>query len=137
MRYLGLDVGTKTIGVAISDKTGLIASPLKVIRFDDINQGIKEVIQILKEFEIAEIVIGLPKNMDNTEGFASKRSIEFENLLAKETEIQISFIDERLTSVEAEKILINNGLRREKRKKQIDALAAVLILETYLKRKEK
>jgi len=134
MRYIGLDIGTKTIGIAISDKTGILASPLEVIKFTDTSDALSKVITIINQYNITEVIIGLPKNMDNSEGFASHRSIEFKELLAKEFMGLIHFIDERLTTKEAEKILIERGKSREKRKKEIDALAATLILDTYLKK---
>ena len=136
MRYIGLDVGTKTIGVSISDKTNTLVSPLKVIRFKTIATAIQELVNLIKEYEITTIVIGLPKNMDNTLGFAVERSIEFKEVLAKEVNIPIEFVDERLTTKEAESILIATNNKRKERKTKIDAIAAVLILETYLKRLE-
>ena len=134
MRNLGLDVGTKTIGVAISDKTGMLASPFGVIRFSDLIEALEEVVRIIKECNIEEVVIGLPKNMDNSEGFASERSIKFKNLLENVIPYKICLFDERLSTVEAEKILIERGRSRQKRRKEIDAVAATLILEAYLKK---
>ena len=133
MRFIGLDVGTKRVGIAISDKTNTIASPLKVIEFHDINKCIKEINEIIIANDITEVIIGLPKNMDNSLGFASERTMKFKSELENIVDTKVSLIDERLTTVEAENILINNDYRRDKRKKNIDTVAAVLILETYLK----
>ena len=131
MRYLGLDLGTKTLGVAITDKTGVLARVLKVIRFnsEDYEFAAKEVINILGQYEIKKIALGLPKNMDNSCGFASKRSLEFKNILESMTDV-------RLTTLEAENILISADVRRENRKKVIDGLAAQIILETFIKMEE-
>ena len=137
MRVLAIDVGTKTIGVAISDKTNTIASPLKVIRFKDLSLAVKELMNIINSYELGEIVIGLPKNMDNSLGYATERSITFKKELEKLTKVPTILMDERLTSKEAENILIENDYRRDKRKKEIDAVAAVLILEMYLKSERK
>jgi len=136
MRCLGLDLGTKTLGVAISDKTNTLARPLKVIRFKDSSYEmlVSELKLIIDENEIGTIVLGLPKNMDNSLGFATERSLKFKALLEKNIDIPVVLVDERLTTLEAENILINVDMRRDKRKKVIDAVAAVLILETYLKR---
>lgn len=137
MRYLGLDVGTKTVGVAISDKTNTLASFLKVIRFDDDNKTkmFEEIVQIIKEKDITNVVIGLPKNMDNSLGFASQRSIDFKEHLEKMANVTIDMMDERLTTCEAENILITADMNRKKRKKVIDGVAATIILDSYLKMK--
>ncbi len=139
MRYLGLDLGTKTLGVAITDKTGTIASFLKVIRFkvEDYETAALEVIKIINEYHISKIALGLPKNMNNTMGYASKRSLDFKKLLESKIDIPIYLIDERLSTVEAENILLDVDLSREKRKKVIDGLAAEIILDTFLKMEEK
>ena len=135
MRFLGLDIGTKNIGVAITDKTGSICSPLSVIKNKNTFDVIKEIINIVEEFGVTEIAIGLPKNMDNTLGFAAKRSIDFKSELEKHVECDIHLVDERLTTVQAENILISNNYKRQKRKEHIDSVSAVLILEAYLRRK--
>ena len=135
MRYLGLDLGTKTCGIAISDRTNTLASFLKVIRFKDgdYKDLINEIIEIINEKKITEIALGLPKNMDNSCGFAAERSMNFKKILENEIDIPVNLIDERLTTVEAENILINLDKSREQRKKIIDGVAAVLILESFLK----
>ncbi len=138
MRYLGLDLGTKTLGVAITDKSKTIAQALKVIRFkeNDYETAINEVLDILNKYDIEKIALGLPKNMNNSYGFASTRSLEFKKLLESKTNIPIFLIDERLSTTEAEGILLKADISRAKRKKVIDGLAAGIILETFLKMEE-
>ena len=138
MRYLGLDLGTKTLGVAITDTTGLIARPLKVIRFpkEDYETALRELQNILDEYDISKIALGLPKNMDGTEGFASERSLKFKEMLESITDIPVTLVDERLTTVLAENILLEADVSRKKRKSVIDGVAAVLILETFIKMEE-
>ena len=137
MRCLGLDLGTKTLGLAISDKTNFIASPFKTLRWDgnDYNLLFNELDNIIKEYNITHLVLGLPKNMDNTLGFASERSLKFKEALEDRYGLQVVLIDERLSTVEAENYLINADMSRKKRKKVIDGVAASLILDTYLKMK--
>lgn len=139
MRYLGLDLGTKTLGVAITDKTGTIARFLKVIHFksEDYDTPLKEVVEIVHEYDIKKIALGLPKNMNNSYGFASERSLKFKEKLEKLVDIPIILIDERLSTVEAENILLDADISRKKRKKVIDGVAAEIILETLIKKEEK
>lgn len=134
MRYLGLDLGTKTLGISISDNLGLIASSYKTIIFDELNyiSLIPELEKIIKDFDIKVIVLGLPKNMDNTIGFAAERSLEFKKLLEKNFDVTIELQDERLSSVEANNIMLMNDLSRKQRKKHVDSLAATIILQSYL-----
>ena len=136
MKYLGLDLGTKTLGLAITDKFGTLSVPYKVLRYTDINELILELIKIIDEENIDELVLGLPKNMNNSLGFASKRSLDFKELLEKKISQKINLVDERLSTVEAENILISTNTSREKRKKIIDAYAASIILDTYLNSKK-
>lgn len=139
MRYLGLDLGTKTLGVSISDKTALIASKYTTIRFDfeDYEMAIEKLKDIVEEFDIKTVILGLPKNMDNSLGFASDRSINFKKMLEEKLNLTVILQDERLSSVEANNILIKADTSRKKRKKSVDTLAAVIILQSYLdKRKE-
>ncbi len=135
MRYLGLDLGTKTLGLAITDEAHTLVSPLKTIRFasNDYESAKEELLKIIKTNNISKIILGLPKNMDNTLGFASNRSLKFKEMLESIIDIPVILVDERLSTTEAEKILIRGDLSRKKRKKVIDSVAAVLILETYLK----
>lgn len=139
MRYLGLDLGTKTLGVAITDKTGTIARFLKVIHFksEDYDTPLKEIVEIVQEYNIKKIALGLPKNMNNSCGFASERSLKFKEKLEKLIDIPIILIDERLSTIEAENILLDADISRKKRKKVIDGVAAEIILETLIKKEEK
>ena len=138
MRYLGLDLGTKTLGIALTDKSNTIVTPLKIVKFDfeDYQSLIPVVKELIDEYNIGEIALGLPKNMDGSLGFASNRSLNFKNMLEENISVPITLIDERLTSVEAHNILHNNGKKEIDHKKNIDAVAATIILETFLKRKE-
>ena len=135
MRYLGLDLGTKTLGLAISDKLGTISSPYKVLRYSDINLLIEELLKIINEKEIDELVLGLPKNMNGSLGFAAERSTQFKELLETKTNMPIHLVDERLSTVEAERVLIAADISRKKRKTVIDGMAASIILDTYLNMK--
>ena len=138
MRYLGLDLGTKTLGMALTDKTGTIATPLKVVHFNsnDYDVAVQSVKSVLEEYDIKKIALGLPKNMNNSEGFACKRSMEFQKRLASITDIPVVLVDERLSTVMAHNILLDADLSRQKRKKVVDGLAAQIILETFIKMEE-
>lgn len=138
MRYIGLDLGTKTLGIAISDKLGLIASFYKTLFFkeEDYNSLIEPLKEIIDENKIEAIVLGLPKNMNNSIGFAGERSLNFKDLLEENFDLPIYLEDERLSSVEANNIMIKSDVSRNKRKKKVDALAATIILQRYLDRKD-
>lgn len=135
MRYLGLDLGTTSLGVAISDKTNTLVSPLTLIKFkkEDYNDALNKLMEIIKDKNISKVVLGLPKNMDNSLGFAAQRSLNFKKILESEN-VEVILEDERLTTVEAINIMKNNGLKRINEKNKTDVLSAVLILESYLKR---
>ena len=135
MRVLALDLGTKTLGLAISDESMMLSSPLKTLRYDNENHEylLNELDKIINKYNVKVLVLGLPKNMDNSLGFASQRSLKFKELLEKKFNLKIELIDERLTTVEAQNILIENNFKREKRKKVIDEYAAMIILDTYLR----
>lgn len=135
MRYLGLDLGTTSLGVAISDKTNTLVSPLILIKFksEDYEDALKKLMDIINEKNITTVVLGLPKNMDNTMGFAAKRSLNFKDMLEKKG-IKVILEDERLTTVEAINIMKNNGVKKINEKNKTDIVSAVLILEGYLKR---
>ncbi len=135
MRYIGLDLGTTTCGVAITDKTNTLVSPLKLIKFarEDYEAALKEVLVIIKEKNVDVVVLGLPKNMDNTMGFAADRSLNFKKML-EENNVKVELQDERLTSVEAINIMKNNGLKQINKKGKTDIISATLILESYLKK---
>lgn len=136
MKCLGMDLGTKTLGLAVSDRTGLIASPYKELRFKNEDDAIKEVLSIIEKEKIEVLVLGLPKNMDNSLGFASERSLRFKKKLEEVTPLHIELIDERLSTVEAENLLISADVSRKKRKTVIDAISACIILDTYLRKGE-
>lgn len=132
MRYLCLDPGRKRIGVAVSDETGLIASPVGVIQVGDRAQVFKQVLRHIEEQEAGKLIIGLPLHMNGDEGIEAARARDFARQLSKLTKIPIDFMDERLTSVEADRLMQEAGVKREKRKAKIDARAAAIILQTYL-----
>ena len=135
MRYLGLDLGVKTLGVAISDKTNTLASPLTLIEFERENydEAIDKLLKIIEEYNIKEVVLGLPKNMDNSLGFASKRSLNFKSML-ENNGIVVHLEDERLTTVSALNILKDNGIHKINEKKKTDIVSAVIILESFLRK---
>lgn len=134
MRYMGLDLGTTSLGVATTDKTNTITTPLKVIKFpkERYDLAVEELKPIIEEKKITDIVLGLPKNMDNTLGFAAQRSIEFKDLLSN-LGVNIHFYDERLSTVEALNILKTTGNKNIKEKNIVDAISANIILESYMK----
>lgn len=133
MTYLGLDLGTKTLGVAVSDKTGLIATSLTTIKHnEDFNYLVDEILKIIQERNINKIVLGLPKNMNNSIGERAEMVIDFKKLLEEKTTIPVILEDERLTTRVAEQILISADMSRKKRKKVIDKMAANVILQSYL-----
>ena len=136
MKALGMDLGTRTLGLATSDRLGMIASPYKTIRYEDINALVDEVLEIIKNEKIEVLVLGYPKNMNNTEGPAVERTNNFKNLLESKTNLEINLIDERLSTVEAENYLLEEDMSRKNRKGVIDAVAASVILDTYLRQQE-
>ena len=138
MRYLGIDLGSKTIGVAMSDTTLTIASTYKTIFFknEDYNSTIEEIMSIIKEYNITKIILGLPKNMNNTLGERAEITLKYKELLEKNTDIPIAMFDERLTSVISNNILIEADMSRKKRKKKVDSIAAQIILQDYLNKEK-
>lgn len=136
MRYLGLDLGSKTLGVATSDSTKTIASSLKTITFQDEDYAslIDPLRDIISEYEIEKIVLGLPKNMDNSIGTRANITIEFKKMLEDNFDIEVILEDERLTSVISNRVLIDADMSRKKRKKKVDGIAAQIILQSYLDR---
>ena len=133
-RYLGLDLGTKTLGVSITDRSNTIIFPYTLIRFnhEDYETAFEKVKEIVEKEDITDIVIGLPKNMDGSLGFASERTFNFCKLLDKLNK-NVFMEDERLTSVAAQKILLANEISAKNSKNYIDMQAAVIILEDYLR----
>lgn len=132
MRIIGLDVGQKTIGVAVSDPLGFTAQGLKTIYRKNKEQSISEVIELCKEYNPTTIVVGLPKNMNGTMGPACERIMNFCEDLKKSIDIKIELWDERLTTVEATRAMLEADLSRSKRKKIVDKVAATYILQGYL-----
>lgn len=137
MRCLGLDLGTRTLGLAMSDKSNTIASPYKVLRWDgeDYELLFKDLDEIINNNAITDLVLGLPKNMNNTLGFAAERSLKFKEALESRYNLEVKLIDERLSTVEATNYLLDADMSRKKRKKVVDGVAASIILDTYLKMK--
>ena len=131
-RYMGLDVGDKTIGVAISDPFFITAQGLYTIERIGIKKDMKEILSLIEKYEITRIVVGLPKNMDNSIGPQSEKVIDFGEKLKRRTRVEVVFHDERLTTVSAERILIEGNVSRKDRKKKIDTVAASYILQNYL-----
>lgn len=134
MRILGLDVGQKTIGVAISDPLGFTAQGITTIRREKKSKDIEELKKICDEYKVETIVIGMPKNMNGTIGFAGEKIQEFAELIKEEIGIKIEFWDERLTTVAAHRAMLEADLSRGKRKKIVDKIAASYILQGYLDR---
>lgn len=134
MRYLGLDLGTKTLGVSITDKTGLITRELPVIRFnfEDYDSALTQAKEVIDEYNISEVVLGLPKNMDGSLGFASERSLKFKELL-ESTGVIVHLVDERLTTKSAIDMMHEINKTEKNSKNIIDSVSASIILESYLK----
>lgn len=134
MRYLGVDLGSKTVGLSLSDETLTIASAYKTIFFDneDYSSTINEIKNIVKDNNVKKIVMGLPKNMNNTLGERALITLEYKELLEKNLDIEVIMMDERLTSVISNSVLIEADLSRKKRKQKVDGLAAQIILQSYL-----
>ena len=136
MRYLGLDLGTRTLGLAISDKTGMIATNLTILRHDeDYSSLLDSLDDIIKEKEVEALVLGLPKNMNNSIGQRAEIALKFKDMLEERFSLPVFMQDERLSTVEAENILLTNDTSRKKRKKVIDSVAATIILQSFLDRK--
>lgn len=138
MKYLGLDLGTRTLGLSISDLTHTIATTYKTIRYeeDDYEYLIKELKNIIEQEQIEKLVLGLPKNMNNTIGESAERCLNFKKLIEERLNIEVEMQDERLTTVEATNYMLEANVSRKKRKKKIDSLAANIILQSYLDRKK-
>lgn len=131
-RFLGLDVGDKTIGIAVSDLLGLTAQGLTTIKRKNKKKDLSDLISLIEEYNIGALIIGLPKNMDGSIGKQGESVKEFGEYLLKNINIEIIYWDERLSSKASEKILIEGNVSRKKRKTVIDKLAAVYILQGYL-----
>ena len=137
MRILGLDYGSKTVGVAVSDPLGFTAQGMEIIRRKSENkmrQTLARIEELIAQYQVEEIVLGLPKNMNNTLGDRAEKSLELKETLERRTGLPVVMWDERLTTAEAERTLMETGVRRENRKQFLDQMAAVLILQGYLDR---
>lgn len=135
MRILGLDYGSKTVGVAVSDPLLITAQGLEIIRRDSENKIRKtyaRIEELIKEYEVDKIVLGLPKNMNGTEGDRVEKTKEFKEALERRTGIEVVLWDERLSTVSADKIMMESNIRRENRKEYVDEIAAMIILQNYL-----
>ena len=135
MRIMGLDYGSKTVGVAISDALCITAQGIETIQRKEENKlrkTLARIEELAKEYQVDRIVLGFPKNMNNTIGERAEKSLELKEMLERRTGLPVIMWDERLTTVEAERTLIESNVRRENRKKYIDQIAAVFILQGYL-----
>lgn len=134
MKYLGLDLGTRTLGIAVSDITHFIATPLTVIRFSDSAylDTIEPLREIINKEKIEKIILGLPKNMNNSIGERANVTLDYKSLLEKEFNLPVIMQDERLSTVSAHNYMLEADLSRKKRKGKVDGLAASIILQTYL-----
>ena len=135
MRIMGLDYGSKTVGVAVSDALLLTAQNIETIcreQENKLRRTLARIQELCLEYEVEEIVLGFPKNMNNTTGDRAEKSLEFAEMLKKRTGLPVFMWDERLTTVEANRTLMESGVRRENRKEYVDKIAAVFILQGYL-----
>lgn len=139
MRIMGLDFGSKTVGVAVSDELMLTAQGIEIIRRKSPNklrQTLARIEELAKQYGVEKIVLGFPKNMDNSEGERCEKTREFQEMLVRRTGLEVVLWDERLTTVAADRTLAEGGIREEDRKKYVDKLAAVFILQGYLDRQK-
>lgn len=138
MRIMGLDFGSKTVGVAVSDPLGITAQGLEIIRRKEENKlrrTYARIEELIEEYQVEELVLGLPKNMNATEGERAELTREFKDGLERRTGLSVTLWDERLTTVAADKAMMEAGIRREHRKDYVDMIAASLILQGYLDRR--
>lgn len=131
-RLLGLDIGNKTIGVSVSDPLGITAQGVTTIIRASKAEDVEALKALIDKYDVEKLIVGLPKNMNNTLGFQAKRTMNYADYLKEALDMDIVYVDERLTTSGAEAVLMQGGVRRENRKKHVDKLAAVLILQTYL-----
>lgn len=135
MRIMGLDYGSKTVGVAVSDALGFTAQGIEIVRRKSENklrQTLARIEEIAKEYGVEKIVLGFPKHMNNDIGERAEKSLEFKEMLERRTGLPVVMWDERLTTVEADRTMMETGIRRENRKEYVDMIAAVFILQGYL-----
>ena len=138
MRIMGLDFGSKTVGVAVSDPLGITAQGVEIVRRKSPNklrQTLARIEELIREYDVEELVLGYPKNMNGTEGERCEKTREFKELLEKRTGLPVALWDERLTTVAADKSMMEAGLGRYERKEYVDEIAAVFILQCYMSAK--
>ena len=135
MRIIGLDFGSKTVGVAVSDELLITAQGIEIVRRKSENklrQTLARIEELMEEYQVDKIVLGFPKNMNNTEGDRCEKTLEFKEMLERRTGLSVELWDERLTTVAADSIMMEAGIRRENRREYVDQIAATLILQGYL-----
>ena len=135
MRIMGLDFGSKTVGVAVSDALLITAQGIEIVRREQENKlrrTLARIEKLVKEYEVEKIVLGLPKNMDGSCGERVEKTMEFKAMLERRTELEVIMWDERLTTVAADRLMMEANVRREDRKKYVDSIAATFILQGYL-----
>ncbi len=135
MRIMGLDFGSKTVGVAVSDPLGITAQGVEIIRRKSENklrQTLARIEELVGEYEVTELVLGYPKNMNGTEGVRCEKTKEFQEMLQRRTGLPVALWDERLTTVAADRAMLEAGLDHRERKEHVDEIAAVLILQGYM-----
>ncbi len=134
MKYIGLDLGNRTVGIATSDTMGIVATGYGTFKFNekDLQKALQYVTMVIAEKKIEKIVIGFPKNMDGSVGFQAEYVLEFKKMLEDATNLEVILVDERLTTAQVTKVMISADVSRAKRKQQVDKLSAVIILQSYL-----
>lgn len=135
MRIIGLDFGSKTVGVAVSDELLITAQGIEIVRRKSENklrQTLAHIEELIKEYNVEKIVLGFPKNMNNSEGERCEKTLEFKEMLERRTGLTVELWDERLTTVAADNLMMEAGIRRENRKEYVDQIAASFILQGYL-----
>ena len=135
MRIIGLDFGSKTVGVAVSDELLITAQGIEIVRRKSENklrQTLARIEELIKEYNVEKIVLGFPKNMNNSEGERCEKTLEFKEMLERRTGLTVELWDERLTTVAADNLMMEAGIRRENRKEYVDQIAASFILQGYL-----
>ena len=135
MRILGLDFGSKTVGVAVSDELLITAQGVEIVRRKSpskLRQTLARIEELIEQYGVEKIVLGYPKNMNNTEGDRCEKTKEFKEMLERRTGLEVVLWDERLTTVAADRSMMETGIRRENRKEYVDEIAAIFILQGYL-----
>lgn len=135
MRIIGLDFGSKTVGVAVSDELLITAQGIEIVRRKSENklrQTLARIEELIKEYNVEKIILGFPKNMNNSEGERCEKTLEFKEMLERRTGLTVELWDERLTTVAADNLMMEAGIRRENRKEYVDQIAASFILQGYL-----